>query len=411
MSTARSLVLLWLLLCLPLRAQYSTVGIAMPITLSADAMATQRLREFDPGASNAIGAFRAVFYPTLTLGPHWFAYSSIQVNSYPSFYYELYYPKRSVETNLLQAFVGYTQTSEKRAFSIKVGKLASAFGAYPLRYDSAANPLLDAPLPYASYLAFRPDQLPCGVADLLRQSNYDAVGFSCGGASTQRYGVWPVTLYGLPGAELDYSIHRLDARFQLTNSSPSNPQSLISDSQNVQWTAGAGYTIREGFRVGFSAYRGPFLEHNVSNLLPAGKGVRDYPATAQGIDVKWARGRWSVNGEWGWFHFSYPSFRVSPLVSSGYVEAKTILTPRLYAAVRASYIGYNHVEDNQTRSVTTFQPNQQAYEFAVGFHINHFQSVKLDYQWLKTAGESGSGDNVLGLQFVTTIDALSKVVR
>ena len=412
MSRARLLVPLCLLLCLPLAAQDSKVGIAMPMTLSADAMATQRRETFDPTASNWAGSFRATFYPTLRLGSHWFAYSAIQVNLDPLFYYETYYPGRNVDTSLIQAFVGYSQTSEKKAFSIKVGKLASAFGSFPLRYDDAVNPLLDVPLDYyGTYVAIRPDQLPCGIGDFRPQISYRFVRFSCGGAATSRDGIWPVTMYGLPGAEFDFSVQQVDARFQLTNSSPSNSQTLVSDSQNIQWTAGAGYTIREGFRVGFSAYRGPFLEHSVTSFLPAGKGVRDYPATAEGIDVKWARGRLSANGEWGWFRFNYPNLRVSPLVSSGYVEAITILTPRLYAAVRASYLGSNHVEDNQTRSASTFQPNQQSYEFAVGFNVNHFQSVKLGYEWLKTAGTSGSGGNVFGLQFVTSIDSLSKVVK
>ena len=411
MLRARVLLLFLPLLCQPAAAQYAATGISVPITLSGEAMDTQRPRLNYPGTNNWAAAFRAVFYPTLKLGSGWFAYSAFEVSSRPYFYYESYDNAGNVDTRVLQAFLGYTRTTDNKAVSVKVGELTTAFGSFPLRYDDAVNPLLDVPLSYGTQIKIRPDQLPCGVADLRGQRWFDDVSFSCGGATTENYGLWPATVWGLPGAEVDFSAHRLDARFQLTNSSPANPQVLTSGSQHVQWTAGGGYTIRQGFRVGFSAYRGPFLENSVSALLPPGKNSRDYPATGIGVDGKWARGRWSANGEFAWFQFQYPGFVTSPAVSTGYLETKAIITPRFYAAFRASALGYNRVEDLQTRSTTTFQPNQQAYEFAFGIHVNHFQLVKLGYEFLKTSGVAGSGSNVLGVQFVTSIDALAKAIK
>ena len=82
---------------------------------------------------------------------------------------------------------------------MKMGKLASAFGAFPLHYDDVVNPLIDQPLPY-TYLLLQPSS-----------------------SGSQNYGFTPVTLYGLPAAEVDLSWHRLDTRFQVTNSSPYNP--------------------------------------------------------------------------------------------------------------------------------------------------------------------------------------------
>jgi len=79
--------------------------------------------------------------------------------------------------------------------------------------------------------------------------------------------------------------------------------------------------------------------------------------------------------------------------------------------VRVSYQGHNVVQDLQTRSSTTFEPNLQINEFALGFHINHFQLVKLGYEWVRTAGVSGSRDNVIGLQILTTFDQLSTVFK
>src|SRR5439155_944822 len=182
------------------------IGIAMPLTVTGEALRTQRLRTEDPDARTVAAAFRAVLSPSLKLGTNWFAYSAIQVSSTPFFYYDAYEPERKVETKVLQAFLGYTSPGEKRSISLKAGKLTSAFGAFPLHYDDAANWLLDQPLSYGSYLKIRPDQLPCGASEFSSGVYPLDVDFHCGGAEAESYGITPVTLYGLPGAELDFSM-------------------------------------------------------------------------------------------------------------------------------------------------------------------------------------------------------------
>ncbi len=370
------------------------------------------MRQFGASVGGVTGAFRAMFYPSIKLGSHWYGYSAVEVNSEPYYYWEAYSNSREVNSYTLQAFVGYSRSAEKTAISIKAGKLASAFGSFPLRYDDTANPLLDMPVTYGTWLGIRADQLPCGINDLLRQRSYRFVRFSCGGSKNLNYwGIWPETVYGIPGAELDFSYNRIDGRLQITNSSPANPHSFLSDSQNVQWTAGAGYTIRQGFRVGFSAFRGPWLDEEVGDLLPAGKGYGDYPASGEGIDVQWARGRWSATGELQWLQYRYPGFRTSPAIYSEYIEAKAILSPRFYAAIRTSFQQHNRPEDLQRLSSKPFQPNLQYYEFALGLHLNHFQTLKLGYEWVRAAGIPGNRENVIGVQIVTSINSLTKAFK
>jgi hypothetical protein len=411
LTSARLLVLAWSL-CVPLLAQDATVGVTMPITASADTWTTHRRQRLAPSNGMWDAGFRAMFYPSAKLGSHWFAYSAIQVNSYPLFYYQTYYPSRNIDTSLVQALVGYTKRAEGKAFSLKAGKLASAFGSFPLRYDDTVNPLLDVPLTYyGAYVALRPDQLPCGVPDLVRQVHYFFTRFNCGGVYTSRPNAWPVTMYGLPAVELDLTLHKLDARFQLTNSSPANPQTLRSGNQHAQWTAGGGYTIRQGFRVGVSGFRGPFLEKSIGSFLPSATTVGDYPATGIGLESQWALARWSANGEWTWFQFQYPGFVTAPAVYSGFAELKTTLSPRFFSGIRASYLKYNRPEDAQIRSSTPWQPTMQQYEFSLGFHVNHFQTLKIGYELQKTAHISGSRYNVFGLQFVTSINSLSKAIK
>ena len=58
-----------------------------------------------------------------------------------------------------------------------------------------------------------------------------------------------------------------------------------------------------------------------------------------------------------------------------------------------------------------FQPNVAAYEFALGYRPNRVQLVKLGYEWQRTDGVTGTRNNVLGIQLVTSFSALSKAIR
>lgn len=396
--------------CLQLSAQEAVSGIAVPVTLSGGTIYTHRRQAEDPAESPFDGAFHAMFSPSLRLGPHWFVYSTLHLSSNPFFYYDAFEPGHKVEFQMAQAFLGYTRSHNKTTFVIKAGQLASAFGSFPLRYDDADNPLIDQPLPYATYVKVRPDQLPCTTADFAG-GQYEPVSFRCGGSDSDSDGLTPGALYGLPGVEFDVSSGKFDARFQLTNSSPVNPQGLFSDSQHAQWTAGGGYTVVPGLRVGASVFRGPYLDRAVVPWLPAGQNVRDFPATGAGLEAQWARSRWSANGELQWYRFDYPGFRVSPLAAFGYVEIKTIINPRTYFAVRAAYQRNNRIADSGGLSSDTFDPNHQSYEFAIGVRPNRWQLIKVSYEWLQTAEVSGTRDNVFGIQLVTSIRSISAAWR
>jgi len=71
-------------------------------------MNTRRLQLSGSDKATQAAAFRAMFYPTLRLGSHWFAYAAAQARSMPYFYYELFLKHRGVELDVIQAFAGYT---------------------------------------------------------------------------------------------------------------------------------------------------------------------------------------------------------------------------------------------------------------------------------------------------------------
>jgi len=389
-----------------LQAQTSDFGIDVPVTASGGAMYSDRLQLRNPNASAEAAGFRTMLYPTLQLGPHWFAYSAVQVYYDPYFYYDAFSPEHKVGTDVIQAFAGYSFTAKKASVVIKAGRLASAFGSFPLHYDDTANPLLDQPLSYITTLTIRPDQLPCGTGDLLQQ-HYGSVSNSCGGVPGRNSGMTPVTLYGLPGVEAGISVGRLDARLQFTSGSPANPQPTAAAGKYLQWTAGAGYTIRQGFRVGVSGFRGPYLDQAVAGLLPAGTTVRDFPASAVAADAQWARGRWSASGEVQRFQFASPNFSVAPSITASYIEAKSILTPRLYAAIRTGWLSAGKVVDRTGVTADHFAPLLQSYEIAGGLWIRRGQLLKGSYEWLKSVATPGNRLNVLGVQYVITFHALN----
>jgi hypothetical protein len=407
-SACAALLAVW-----PLPAQQDAeAGFVVPVTLSGGALHTHRLQGYDRDASVVNGGFRAMAYPSVKLSKNLFGYAAVQVRSTPYFYYDAYSHENRVRTDLIQALAGYSGQVGKATVVVKGGKLASAFGSFPLRYDDTENPLLDQPLSYVTHLRLRPDQLPCGVSDLLHQSDYYyEVNHYCGGSESYGHGIEPVTLYGLPGVQADLAASGFDGRFQLTNSSPVNPQGLRSASQQPQWTAGGGYTFRRQLRIGVSSFRGPYLDRALRDLLPAGRSRRDYPASAIAIDGQGSRGRWTVLGEWQRFRFASPRFTEHPGVSSGYLEVKAIVTPRLYVAGRSTVLHHSRVADMAGRSADSFAPSLQSHEFAFGYRFNRSQLLKVGYEWLKTEGLRGAANNVFGVQFVTSIHGISKAWR
>ncbi len=391
-------------------AQNGTYGISVPITVSGGAMYTQRLQFEEPDGKPATAGFRAMVYPTVQLGPHWFAYAALQLRLTPYFYYDAYDPEHEWYRDVLQAYLGYSIRTEQTSLVIKAGRLSSAFGSFPLHYDDAENPLLDQPLSYIQTLTIRHDQLPCGVQDL-RAQYYGSVANACGGVAGRDLGLTPVTLYGLPGIEAEFSGHRLDARFQLTSGSPSNPLSLSHAPDYLQWTAGGGYTISQGFRVGVSGFRGPYLDPFLTGWLPAGATARDFPASAVGLDVQWARGGWSTTGEWQRFQYDSPNFTTAPSVSSTYAEVKRILTPRYYVAGRAGWLQPGSATDRSGVSTSQFGGSMASYELGGGIWLNRHQLIKGSYEWLKIENLAGTRTNVLGFQFVTSFNPLNRAFR
>jgi len=417
--------LLSLCLASNLFAEGARWGIEFPASATVGGMFTERFKNtlpeslatLDNPLRNSHGLFapglRVLALPSAKLGRHWFAHEAFQASTSRSFYYESYHVRRSGQANLLQGLLAYGKEGERYKLTVKAGKLGTAFGSFQTRYSDLDNPLIDSPLSYGSYALLRTDLIPCSVFDLQHQQlvHPNVSAYHCGPDESYRYGIRPVTTYGVMGSEIDVSVGRLDSRLQIANSSPSNPKKMFASGQSVQWAAGGGYTLASGLRLGVSAFRGPWLDPVVDTRLPEGTSRRNFPATGIGVDVQWARNRWSWNAEWQRFRFNYPNFTSSPFVSYGYAETKMIVNPILYLAVRLGYQNHGGVADTQVSSIPNYLPDRTSYEAVVGFRPNRHQLIKFGYLWLLSSPRYGPSDNVLGFQLVTKVPTFSKAIR
>lgn len=338
-------------------AQEAPSGLELRATVSGAASYTHQLQAEPRFGAPLTAGFRSMLYPTWKLSQNWAVSGAVQMHSRPYFYEEFARNERGVETHILQAHLSYSRFWKNRSVVVRVGQLSTAFGSFLLRYDDADNKLIDVPMAYGYYYK-------------------------------------PVSSLGLSGAQVDVTLGKLDVRAQFANSSPANPRSIFDRDQYGNWAGGAGYTLRQGFRVGISAYRGPYLHRQHAFYFPGEAKPRDLPGSGYGIDVQWGRGRWNAYGEWQRFQMAYraiPTFQQH----TGYAEARCVLHPRWYIATRAGYSRANPF------------PGREVYELVAGFRPNRHQLAKAGYQIQQASYIRGTLANTFSVQLVTAFRAVS----
>jgi hypothetical protein len=341
-------------------SQEAASGIDLRATISGEAMYSNGLGGEPRDSSSIDGGVRAVLYPTIKLSDHWSLAGAIEGVSRPWDEQDLTRPGNGFRGRVVQASLAYSTVWKGGSLIVKAGEMPSAFGSFLLRYDDAENPLVSVPSAYGYY--------------------YN-----------------PVTLLGLAGAQADVTLGKLDARLQFTNSSPANPRSVFDKDQYANWAGGAGYTIRQGLRVGFSGYRGPYLDRHYAFYFPGEAEPRDLPASGIGIDADWAAGHWNVHGEWQRFVMTYhviPDF----YQNTGYAEVKRVLNPRWFVAAR---IGYLH---------TSVLSGEETFECAAGFRPDSHQIVKAGYL-VSRSQRTGDLAKTFVLQVVTSLHPFSMAWR
>ena len=339
------------------KAQEASSGFDLSATFGAEALYSRQLAGPPRNGDEFTGAFRAVLYPTWKVSRNWTFSGAVEAYSHPYFFEDFSNARNGTSVQILHADVSYSRFWENRSIVLRAGQLPSAFGSFLLRYDDAVNPLIDMPISYGYY----------GTG---------------------------VSTVSLAGVEVDGTLGQIDLRGQLTNSSPANPRSILQTNQYLNWTAGAGYTIVQGFRVGVAAYRGPYLDRQYPYYFPGEADPRNLPGTGIGADVQWGHGHWNFNGEWQRFQMDYtviPTF----IETSGYGEVRLVLHPRWYVATRLGYVRPNVIS------------GWQSYEASIGYRPGRHELIKLEYELQQWPNTSASQRNTLAIQFVTTLHPIS----
>jgi hypothetical protein len=294
-----------------------------------------------------------MLYPTIKFDDHWSLTGAFQLVTRPYYYEELSTTGYGAKGSVLQSTLNYARISQKGSFQLRAGQMSSAFGSFNLRYDDADNALVDLPLEYGYYYA-------------------------------------PVSILGVAGAQIDATRGKFDGRIQFANSSPANPRSLFASDQYGNWAGGAGFTIRQGFRVGVSGYRGPYLDRKYAYFFPGEVNPSKLPARALGLDANWAHGHTTAYAEVQRFVMPYtviPNFRET----AGYAEIRQALAPRWFVAGRYG------LSSNSASGRTN------SFETVAGFRPNRFQLLKIGYEVEHYSSGTESNDNILGIQFITTL--------
>lgn len=333
-------------------SQEARSGVDLRATLTAQGIASNELSESPRSGSPMIAGSRIVVYPTIKFDEHWFVTGAVQLVTRPYYYADLSTTGYGAKGSVLQATLNYSRISEKGSVLVRAGEMSTAFGSFLLRYDDADNPLVDLPIEYGYYYS-------------------------------------PVSILGVSGAQIDATRGRWDGRLQFANSSPANPRSLFAQGQYGNWAGGAGYTIRQGFRVGVSGYRGPYLDRQYAYYFPGEVSPRKLPAHAIGVDANWSHGHTAVFAEAQRFIMPYtviPTFRES----AGYAELRQVLGPRCFVAGR-----YSLSSTNATGRTNSF-------EAAGGYRPNRHQLLKVGYEVQHYSSANESDDHILGIQFITT---------
>jgi hypothetical protein len=304
-----------------------------------------------------VAGMRAVFYPTWKISDHWSVSGAVQVHSRPYFAEEMETQGYGLKGDVLQATLNYSRFWRRGSLALRAGTLSTAFGSFMLHYDDADNPLMTAPQTYGYYYQ-------------------------------------PVSTLGLTGVEADGTYKKLDGRAQFVNSSPANRRSIFDHDQYGNWAGGAGYTIRQGLRAGFSFYDGPYLDRHYPFYFSGEAPPHQLPARAFGVDAQWAAGHWNVQGELQRFVMEYrliPTFHEQ----AGYVEVRRVVHPRWFLAQRTGYVS------------NSAAPTVQRFEAVAGFRPCPREIIKVGYGVDHVSGLGGGWEPTFQLQVVTMLHPLS----
>lgn len=202
------------------------------------------------------------------------------------------------EVYLEQAFVRYS--FQRYPLMIDAGKIVNPIGNFSRRYLSTDNPLISGQInTLVTY--------PVGI-----------------------------TVNGKAGL-FDYMAGVLD--------SPMVNDTWVPESSATPRPAiAAGLTPVVGTRIGIFGTMGPYLSKNSEEFLTSGESWKDFDQTVYGLDVRFSRGYFELNGELSFSSYEVPGGLGDVDGFAWFIEPKFTFTPRIFAAVRYEWSDWAYVD-------------------------------------------------------------------
>jgi hypothetical protein len=274
-----------------------------------------------------------------------------------------------VEVTLEQ---GGLRIARHRALEIDAGKMVHPVGAFGSRLLSTRNPLIGTPDAYIPVY-------PLGLMASGERGMFD----------------YRAALVSLPPTHRDY---------------------VPDPDAAMRPTLGLGITPVVGLRVGVNATRGPYLNRDLTASQLNGRGWKSYDQRVLATDAQYGVSHFDLRGEYALTDFAVPrNGRIAG--QAGYVELRSTLSPRLFAAVRGEYNEYPFIrpfnDSSWTARGTEFRSIEVGGGFRFGANTLLKASVSAD-KWTVTSYNNGfvkPGGKALAVQLSRAFDVAAWLDR
>ena len=272
------------------------------------------------------------------------------------------------------------------AFDMQVGRIPPVIGLFAREPYGRDNLQIGAPLAYQYLLSLRPDALPSTTDDLIHMRGRGWEPSFPIGSSVLAPGVPIVSAFKWDtGAEAHWHVARLDVAGAVTRGALSVPAPGADRNNGSTWSGRVAVDVVDGFTLGVSGARGPWVNAATLALLPPSLGARD-TQTVVGSDLSVGWGRWLVRGEELHATFEVPLAGAGIAgktlgATSGYLEARYRLRPRWQIAGSLEYLTFSTITGtlNGGQPITWDAPVQRV-SANIGYRVNRHIDVRVGCQ-------------------------------
>ncbi|HXL15368.1 MAG TPA: hypothetical protein VN972_04720 [Methylomirabilota bacterium] len=250
---------------------------------------------------------------------------------------EFFYDDGTTKARLYGGFVRLSDP-KGRDLHLEVGKIPLHLGAFPNRSYAPKNNLIGAPLMYQYHTDLRDDQAPVRGEDIVanRGKGYFSSYLSAGLTGVGYTGghVMPVLYENCWdfGAVLIGTRAPLEFAAGVTNGTAGAPM-MNDNNDGKQVLARVGLVPAPWIRAGVSGSRGPYLDRDLNEDLPAGHTVDEYMQKLAGADLELSYGHGVLYSEYVFSRFGSP-FVGNLDLKAWYFEGKYAVLPGWYVAAR-----------------------------------------------------------------------------